>query len=113
MFAFDRVIAAVMSCIFHFQCGEFKYPDVTSPLNRILSKPRSNRFGCTVPDTFGDGGNRFHHEAECSVYSTPDSGMYPQLRSAFDLDETSPGADEVFQRNRFDKNLLLLAIAAT
>ena len=50
----------------------------------------------------GGGSSSRFHEGEGSVFSTPDSGMYPQLRSGFDLDENSPGnADDDFQQIRF------------
>jgi hypothetical protein len=70
---------------------------VTSPLNKILSKPRSNRFG-------GDG---LGHDAvdstavryQNSVFGSPDSGLYQQ-RSNFPTEESSPNADELFQMNR-------------
>ena len=36
-----------------FQCGEFKFPDVTSPLNKILSRPPRNRVCFSNSDAAG------------------------------------------------------------
>ena len=37
----------------YFQCGEFKFPDVTSPLNKILSRPPRNRVCFSNSDAAG------------------------------------------------------------
>lgn len=82
-----------------YQCGEFKYPDVTSPLNKILCKTRFIR------DSGLDGEvarslNSFQsfRDGDRSVFSTPDSGLYQQYyRNSFETDENSHAhADEVF-----------------
>merc|ERR1719458_2253980 len=36
-----------------FQCGEFKFPDVSSPLNKILSRPPRNRVCFSNSDAAG------------------------------------------------------------
>ena len=38
-----------------FQCGEFKFPDVSSPLNKILSRPPRNRVCFSNSDAAGGG----------------------------------------------------------
>ena len=38
-----------------FQCGEFKFPDVSSPLNKILSRPPRNRVSFSNSDAAGGG----------------------------------------------------------
>ena len=37
----------------YFQCGEFKFPDVSSPLNKILSRPPRNRVCFSNSDANG------------------------------------------------------------
>lgn len=48
----------------YFQCGDYKYPDVTSPLNRILCRNRFSRHESaqdneeiSIPRSYGSSGS--------------------------------------------------------
>jgi hypothetical protein len=78
---------------------------VSSPLNKILSKSRSNHFG-GGSSVHGSGGvesgsgsyasYQQYRESDRSVYSTPDSGLYQPFRSSY---EASDNAVDDFQAN--------------
>ena len=48
----------------------------------------------------GDMGRPFADTGN-SVFSTPDSGMFPQYRPGLGRDDCSLAADDVFRQNRF------------